>query len=467
VGLTPNIRRQNAERTAAPLRTSHRQGPLPKGAPGPCIVQSVSVETAWNPVCGVRGQAVSRLLLICLSLALLLGLAACAMGPGRGIVPAPKAGRPDLADLADLADRPGPPAGSQPGSLFDARGRPVSYKDFAALAACHDYILLGESHSSRCDHKAQAALLRVMAEAGTRPVVGLEMVDVTRQDVLDRFADDILDTQVVERHLEWQSVWGFGFDLYEPIFLVAQEYDLPMVALNLPREIVSQVSAGGLESLNPEEEVLLPEEIIPPPGEQAQVLDEVFALHSSGEDMDEEELRLRRERFFLIQSLWDSKMAEQAVEARRNFARPVAVVAGAGHVESGWGIAHRLKSYDPRAKVLLVLPWRGQEPPAGARVFFYCPPTHHSSMGMVLRQEDGRVIVSEVTDDSRAGNAGLEEGDIITMAGSMAVTSLSDLHRAGVEAHRAGKPLTLVVLREGKLLKVDLGRLGQGKGKVD
>ncbi|WP_027366361.1 ChaN family lipoprotein [Desulfocurvibacter africanus] len=399
---------------------------------------------------GLAVRPIVRLFIIAVSLA---WLASCAAGPGRAPTP--------VAPSASKGRQAVPPAGTEPGSLFNAKGQRITHKAFAELAAKHDYILLGESHGSRCDHISQAALIRAMAAQGSGPVVGLEMVDVTRQDILDEFADDILDAQVVEERLDWQKAWGYGFDLYEPIFLAAKEHKLPMAALNLPQTIIAQVSAEGLNSLSPEETILLPESIVPPPAEQAKVLEDVFTQHSSGEDMDKLEAGLRHERFFLIQSLWDSKMAEQAVEARRNFARPVAIVAGAGHVEFGWGIAHRLRTYDPGAKILLVLPWRGKEPREGADVFYYCPATHRSSMGMVLQEEGQRVIVMDVDDDSRAGNAGLQVGDVITMAGATPVTSLWDLHKAGVEAHKAGKPLTLTVLRDSRLLTLDLGKLGK------
>ncbi len=401
---------------------------------------------------GLAPGIILRLFLIAVSLA---WLASCAAGPGRTpapAAPAPSASRP-----------PAPSAGLEPGSLFNAQGQRITHKAFAALASGYDYILLGESHSSRCDHIAQAALIRAMSERGPGPAVGLEMVDVTRQDVLDEFSDGILDVQVVEGYLEWQKSWGYAFDLYEPIFLAAQEHGLPVTALNLPRALIEQISAGGLDSLTPEETVLLPEKIVPPPAEQAEVLEEVFARHRSGEDMDEEETALRRERFFLIQSLWDSGMAERAVEARRNFARPVAIVAGAGHVEFGWGIAHRLKAYEPGARILLALPWRGKEPLEGADVFYYCPATHRSSMGMVLQEEGKRVVVVDVEVDSRADNAGLRVGDVITGAGATPVTSLWDLHKAGVEAHKAGKPLTLTVLRGKELLTLNMGKLGKAE----
>ncbi len=387
-----------------------------------------------------------RVVIICAALAWLASCAPVSHGPGR----APAA--------------PSPAAGARPGTLFDASGSRLSHEAFAALAAKADYILLGESHASRCDHVSQAALIRAMAKAGDGPVIGLEMVDVTRRDILDQYAEGILDAQVVEEHLNWRKAWGYDFDLYEPIFLAAREHDLPLVPLNLPQEVIDRVSAEGLDSLSPEEAVLLPEEIVPPPAEQAAVLDEVFAHHRAGDELDEEETGVRRDRFFLIQSLWDSKMAEQAVEARRNFEQPVAIVAGSGHVEYGWGIAHRLRKYDPKARILLVLPWRGKEPLEGADVFYYCPATHHSSMGMVLQEDGESVIVVDVDESSRAGDAGLQEGDVITKAGDKPVNSLWDLHTAGVESHKAGKPLTLTVLRQGKSMILNLGPLGKGKG---
>jgi uncharacterized iron-regulated protein len=79
------------------------------------------------------------------------------------------------------------------------------------------------------------------------------------------------------------------------------------------------------------------------------------------------------EHFALVQSMWDSKMAFEAVRAARTLGRPVVIIAGAGHVES-LGIPYRLQALGPELPVLAIQPWRGGKKPGNdADAYFYCP----------------------------------------------------------------------------------------------
>ncbi|GFM32298.1 ChaN family lipoprotein [Desulfovibrio subterraneus] len=157
----------------------------------------------------------------------------------------------------------------------------------------------------------------------------------------------------------------------------------------------------------------------------------------------------RMDRFFLIQSLWDTAMAEQAIKAKDETGNPVVVLIGSGHVEFGWGMAHRIRKLHPESRVLLVTPWRGTEPldPLEADMQYYCRLTHQSRMGFSLLQVDGGAQVLDVLPGSRAAKAGFMKGDIITAANGTAVDSMWVLHTAGLEAAKAGKDLVFTVLR--------------------
>ncbi|MFV0347424.1 MAG: ChaN family lipoprotein [Halodesulfovibrio sp.] len=157
----------------------------------------------------------------------------------------------------------------------------------------------------------------------------------------------------------------------------------------------------------------------------------------------------RMDRFFLIQSLWDTAMAEQAIKAKDETGNPVVVLIGSGHVEFGWGMAHRIRKLRPESRVLLVTPWRGTEPldPLEADMQYYCRLTHQSRMGFSLLQVDGGAQVLDVLPGSRAAKAGFMKGDIITAANGTVVDSMWVLHTAGLDAAKAGKDLVFTVLR--------------------
>lgn len=336
------------------------------------------------------------------------------------------------------------------------------------------YVLVGEEHPNPCDHLAQAAVIRRLAAAGLRPVIGLEMVPADRQDILDAFNRGALAVDDLPRALDWPHTWGFDFRLYAPIFQAARDLRLPVFACNVPTGLARKVGRAGLAALTPAERAALPGTIIPPAPAQETELREFFEQHQAmlrqarGQGRPTPAKAASRDplaAFLTVQSLWDTQMASRARYARALYDRPVVVVAGTGHVEHGWGIARRLRILDPGAAIVLVLPWRGDAQPdqVAADLFYACPVSHHSRLGMTFTQEapapDGKPVpplVTEVVPDSPAAQAGLLAGDALTAAGGRPVTSLTDLHLAGLAAAKAGKPLVLTVHRGGEDVTVTI-----------
>lgn len=370
-----------------------------------------------------------------------------------------------------------PPADVRPGEAFDAAARPLGLDALARRAAGADYILLGESHASACDHRVQADVLAAMAALGAVPVLGLEMVPAERQPVLDRFNAGEIDVDGLAGAVDWKGVWGHPYAAYRPVFEAARRAGAPLAGLNVPRRVVRAVGEGGLEALAPEDRALAPETIIPPAPEQAADLERVLARHAMPGHGDGEAAAPvspsaqaeRRERFLRVQALWDTAMARAAVAARRAQGRPVLILAGVGHVENGWGIARRLHVLDPGARVFSVLPWRGGESfePAGADAFFLCPATHTSRLGFVLQEGDGGVTVADVAPDTRAARAGFLPGDILLAVMGEPVVDLWVLHKGALKAGRAGVPLAITVERDGRILELAVPLTGAGGGRGD
>jgi uncharacterized iron-regulated protein len=333
-----------------------------------------------------------------------------------------------------------------------------------------DYVLLGEEHPNPCDHLAQATAIRRLVAAGLRPVIGLEMVPADRQDILDAFNRGGLALDDLARALDWRRTWGFDFALYAPIFQMAREYRLPVFALNAPTGLAREVGHKGLDALPPIKRAALPGAIVPPAPAQVAELRELFNEHQTmrqkaGHPASAGSGRDPFADFLTVQSLWDTQMASRARYARALYGRPVAVVAGGGHVEQGFGIARRLALLDPGTRVLAVMPWRGGEAPdpAAADLFYFCPASQRSRLGLLLAQEIAAPghqapppLVTEVVPDSPAAKAGLLPGDALTAAGDRPVTALTELHTAAVTAAMAGKPLTLTVSRGGEPVTITI-----------
>jgi uncharacterized iron-regulated protein len=387
--------------------------------------------------------------------------------------------RPAAADARLGAAGPRDADALKPGDMLVSNGRtvtPIDLNEFAFLSSLSngaDYVLVGEGHTVACDHTAQTRIIAALAGAGRQPVVGLEMVSEDAQDVLDSFNSGAIPLEKLPEALDWAHTWRFDFSLYAPIFKLSRAPEMPpLYALNVPSRVVRTVSRDGVDAVDEADRRYLPERILPPPRAQEEALEEEFRRHQAmGAENATSRPRASIERFFLVQSLWDTKMAERAVLLHKRFASPVVVLAGAGHVEYGWGIAARIKTLDPGAKVVSVLPWRGgpMPDPDQANAFFYCPQTHASRLGFTLEWVDaatetpgngdkegagGRAMVLDVAEDSPAAAAGVQPGDAIVAANGAPLDGLWSLHEAAMKAKGAGKPLGLTVLRDGRALEL-------------
>lgn len=254
--------------------------------------------------------------------------------------------------------------------FFAPSGAPVSTREVEGMLAERSWVLAGEVHDQACDHRMQAWVLATMASH--RPVaLGLEMVSVDQQATLDAFSNGEVGVEELPEALGWDERWGVPFSLYAPIFEVAAAYGVPVFALNLPRELVRSAARLGLEGLGADERARLPPLVFPAAAHEAHLR---RAWEAHGEHVDGRAF----DRFLVVQSLWDSQMAREALLWGRRLDRPVLVLAGTGHMRNGWGIPWALRALDERAEALVLMPWRGDtaiDPDAGD-LFFLCPASH-------------------------------------------------------------------------------------------
>ncbi len=346
----------------------------------------------------------------------------------------------------------------QKGDFVSKYGDRLALEEIIVMARGKDYILVGEGHKNVCDHNVQQQILNALSASDKAPALGLEMVAVDMQPVLDDFAKGQVSVDELEEELQWSTKWGYPYSLFRGLFEIAQRNSLPVAGLNVPTAVTRKISRQGIESLTEEERAFLPAEIVPPSRDQVQILDLVFGQHSGMDAVN----ATQRERFHLVQSIWDSKMAEEAVRIHHLYDWPVLVVAGAGHVENGWGIARRIRQFDPGAGILILMPWRGGEFDAeSGDAFFYCPDSYESRMGALLTATGyGGLLVEEVKRGSRAEKAGLRPGDVLLESADIKLDYLFSLHMAGARVHKDGADMVFTVRRGEDVFLVNVGKLG-------
>ena len=370
-----------------------------------------------------------------------------------------------------------------PGSFLAADASPLSDSTVVAMARETDFILMGESHTNPCDHAVQARLIEALARSGLRFSIGLEMLPVTSQPVLDRFNDRRITAADLGEEVGWEKLWGYSYSLYRPIFELAEKFDLPVAGLNIPRQTLVTFRDKGNAGLTQTDRDALPRRIIPASPAQKRALKMQVELHQTMRTAGQPQpapktdtapekakapvpgtppsMDAMADKFYLVQSLWDSMMAEQALAWQRRLRQPMLILTGGGHVEHGWGIEYRLRTLDPQATCLAVMPVRdkddfkaqtdeSQRPLPGKQVFFHCAAQHKSRLGMNILFEDTAMRVDSVDPGSKADNAGLMSGDVLLKAGGRDLREAMDLHFAAMAASRQKKPLELTVLRSGR-----------------
>jgi len=272
---------------------------------------------------------------------------------------------PALVALAILQAAP------SAGALMDGEQVVVSDQAFADRVRGAHFILLGEGRHNACDHDVQARLLDVIARAGIRPVLGLEMVAVDQQGVLDLFHERRIPVDRLDQALNWQQNWSVPFQRYLPVLERAEAWHLPVVGLNIPNYLVFLMGQGRLQPETVRPRSLLPPELPPMPRGDVPMLEE--DLGAEGQFVPPFVPAIRSaEDIQYLHAMQDSQMAFVAQQAAKRHAQPVLIVAGARRVASGAGIAEHLQQ--AASAIIVVLPWRGGAPPdpTSADLFFYC-----------------------------------------------------------------------------------------------
>lgn len=352
-------------------------------------------------------------------------------------------------------------------------------RELLAGIAARPAVLLGETHASAEHHRWQLHTLAALHAYNPNMLLGFEMVPRDRQPVLDAWVRGELTPDAFLEQVDWAEVWGYDADFYMPLFQFARQHRIPVVALNVSRDLVRRVGSEGWSAV-PEDE----RADIGDPAEPAELyrrsLAEVFAfkrkhgmgspapggaLDAPNEDEIAEALETPGfENFVDAQLVWDRAMAEAIAEAHDRGSRPLIVgIVGRGHAEHGWGIPHQLKDLGI-ADTAVLLPADGADACASAepgvadavfvveRMVIAAEP--RARLGVRIEAaESGGARVVDVLDGSVAEAANLAKEDVITEAAGTAIGGARDLV-AVVRRQAPGTWLPLTVRRGDSAIEI-------------
>ena len=309
-------------------------------------------------------------------------------------------------------------------------------------------VLLGESHTSMAHHRWQQYMLSALHSSNTNMVVGLEMLPRSKQPALDAWSAGKLTEKEFLEQSEWQKVWGYDAGFYLPLLHFARLNRLPTIALNIDRELVSQVGQKGWRALTKEQRMGLSDPA-PASAEYRNSLAQLYAYKlslndgaeddNSGEpDLDEVLRSEAFSNFVEAQLTWDRAMAEALAAAyRRDPAAIVVGIVGRGHLEYGYGIPHQLADMGIEdVDVLLPIDSDDQCDPLPAEiataVFVVDAETGTAApprprLGVMIESGDNGVRVMQVVADSVAAKSGILEGDVIQLAAGFKTLTNAEL----------------------------------------
>ena len=117
-------------------------------------------------------------------------------------------------------------------------------------------VFVGEFHDQRDHHLLQLEVIKALHRQGKSLAIGLEMFQTDNQ----KYLDDWTEGRITEEGFKavYARNWSYDWSLYRDIFIFARDNRIPLIALNIPKEIVFKVRQQGFASLTPEERKNLP-----------------------------------------------------------------------------------------------------------------------------------------------------------------------------------------------------------------
>ncbi|MGW8303450.1 MAG: ChaN family lipoprotein [Desulfobacterales bacterium] len=187
-------------------------------------------------------------------------------------------------------------------------------------------VLVGEHHNNRQHHRAQLMIIRALKEAGLRVAVGLEMFRNESQAALDQWISGEIDEKRFEKI--YYDNWTFPWQAYRKIFEYARNQQIPLIGLNVPREITRQVSRNGFKSLSPQQKGKIAEVSCIVDQQYMNYIRKAFGGHGHGQ--------LNFIYFCEAQLVWDSAMAVYTLDYLENNPDSIMVIlTGTGHAQKG------------------------------------------------------------------------------------------------------------------------------------
>lgn len=362
-----------------------------------------------------------------------------------------------------------------PGTWYDpATRRAVPADELIGRMKHKDVVLLGETHVVADHHRWQMQTIAQLFAQRPDMILGFEAFPRRVQGALDRWVAGDLSEAAFLKESDWNVVWKFDPAFYLPLFHFARINHVPMVALNVDRSLIREVSEKGWKDVPKAHKRGIGDPAPASPGYLA-MLGSVYGQHGTPADTKSKAPSLDDPMFahFVdVQQTWDRAMAEAAAtaldKARKEGRSPrLVAIIGRGHMDHFYGVPRQLKDLKVQ-NVAVLTPWDSMRAcsdlvsqagtPTADAVFGIAQtpddfPPEKPKLGVMIERAEGGILIGKVLQDSIAQAAGLKKDDVITMAAGRKVRRVGDFI-AIIKSISPGMWLPLNIKRGDKNLEI-------------
>ncbi len=232
------------------------------------------------------------------------------------------------------------------GRIWDVAGqRFVTPETFVGALVPARYATLGEKHDNPDAHALQRWTLAQMLAAGRKPAVVFEQLKRDQQPVLDDWvAQHPRSAAGLGEALAWDQGGWPSWSYYEPIFQLALENGLPILAGDLSKADLEKLRKGELEGVDAADRRRLGLDLPPTEAQRASLVQELKDSHCGyGNDA-------MFARMVVVQWARDSELA-WAMTQGASHADGAVLIAGAGHARDDRGVPFHLQRLEPGTAV--------------------------------------------------------------------------------------------------------------------
>lgn len=347
----------------------------------------------------------------------------------------------------------------EPGDIVETKtGAVIPFDALLAELADAQVIYVGETHTSMEDHRIQLRVAEGLYARNPKLILAMEMFPRNLQPLLDEYSQGAMTEQTLFTKSDWKNVWGYPFQLYQPLLAWARQQHVKLVGLNAPPAVVRKVGQRGISSLAPEERNQIAATIDFDDAEHRAYLKQGFEQHPRGDIRDFAS-------FYEAQLSWEETMAETlaALLPGMDQGGQVLVLTGKGHIMQRFGVPKRVEKRAAHTfKTIVPIPVDATDEPLGPDIADYVWITekstasqHRGRLGIMVKPASTQGLeVMGVTPGSPAAKAGIIPGDVILSLDGATVNTVEDLHQVFLQ--KKGQSHQAVIGRGAQQIELEL-----------